>query len=98
MIDTMMIMEFHMCLTSFKEIPLKYIFSRRALLATANCDVIRRILGDPDKRRLMEKLIDDMGLEHLGGVRYIRQGLSRRGGDFIDVWGDDSSHVVVRKF
>ena len=94
MIDTMMIMEFNMCLTSFKEIPLKYIFSRRALLATANCAAIRRILGDPDKRRLMEKLIGDMGLEHLGGVRYITQA----GGDFMDVWGDDRSHLVSKKF
>ena len=98
MIDTMMIMEFNICLTESEDIPLDHLFSRRAMLATANCSAIRKVLGNPDKRRLMEKLIDDMGLEHLGGVRYIRQGLSRRGGDFIDVWGDDTRHVVVRKF
>ena len=91
-IEAMMIMEFNICLANNDGIPLEAFFSRRALLATANCAAIRQMLGLPDKRRMMEKLIDDMGLEHLGHIRYIEQ----QSGKFVDLWGDDMSHQVKR--
>ena len=46
-IDAMMIMEFNICMVSYDDIPLEAWFSRRALLATANCVAIRRMLGVP---------------------------------------------------
>ena len=88
----MMIMEFNICLADFEGIPLEHFFNRKALLATTNCRAIRRLLGNPEKRRLMEKLIDDMGLEHLGHIRYIESA----GGNFVDMWGDDLTHEVVK--
>lgn len=91
-VDAMMIMEFNLCLASYEGIPIEAFFSRRALLATTNCAAIRRMLGIPEKRMLMEKLIDDMGLEHLGHVRYIE----KRHGTFVDLWGDDRHHRVTR--
>ena len=87
-----MIMEFNICLASYDAIPIEAFFGRRALLATANCAAIRRMLDLPDKRRIMEKLIDDMGLEHLGHIRYIEQ----EGGRFFDLWGDDTAHHVKK--
>ena len=90
-IDAMMIMEFNICMVSYDDIPLEAWFSRRALLATSNCVAIRRMLGVSEKRRMMEKLIDDMGLEHLGHIRYIDQ----QRGKFVDLWGDDRSHHVI---
>ena len=86
----MMIMEFNLCLASYEGIPIEAFFGRRALLATSNCAAIRRMLDVPDKRCMMEKLIDDMGLEHLGHIRYIQQ----LHGKFVDLWGDDRTHHV----
>lgn len=89
-----MIMEFNHCLANYDGIPSSAYFDRRVLLATANCSAIRKMIGDPEKRELMEKLIDDMGLEHLGHVRYIEF----KSGMFIDLMGDDETHLVKKKF
>ena len=91
-IDAMMIMEFNICMCEYKAIPLEALFSGRTMLATANCSAVRRMLGDPGKRDMMEKHIDDMGLEHLGHIRYIDHG----SGTFVDLWGDDRSHTVKK--
>ena len=91
-IDAMMIMEFNICMCEYQAIPLEALFSGRTMLATANCSAVRRMLGDPGKRDMMEKHIDDMGLEHLGHVRYIEH----KKGRFIDLWGDDVQHVIKR--
>ena len=91
-VDAKMILEFNHCLASYEGIPLEAYFNRRALLITANCAAIRRILGVPEKRMLVEKVIDNMGLEHLGHIRYV----SKRSGTFTDLWGDDTDHRVNR--
>ena len=88
----MMILEFNHCLASYEGIPLEAYFNRRALLVTANCAAIRRMLGVPEKRMLVEKVIDNMGLEHLGHIRYV----SKKSGTFIDLWGDDRDHRVTK--
>ena len=91
--DAMMFMEFNICAADCDDIPLVAYFNRRALLATANCTAVRRMLRTPYQRRIMEQVIDDMALEHLGHIRYIEHWSGR----FVDMWADDMEFVVEKK-
>ena len=79
--DAMMFLEFNICMSDYEGIPLEAFFNRRALLATANCKAVRRMLRTPCQRQIMERVIDDMGLEHLGHVRHVQQDT----GAFVDM-------------
>ena len=89
--DTMMFLEFNICMADYEGIPLEAFFNKHALLATATCKVVRRMLRTPYQRQIMERVIDDMGLEHLGHVRYIQQDT----GAFVDMWADDADYEVT---
>ena len=49
--------------------------------------------SNPYQRRIMEQVIDDMALEHLGHIRYIEHWSGR----FVDMWADDMEFVVEKK-
>jgi hypothetical protein len=60
------------CLNKCEDIPDEAVIARKNLLvATANCDAVRRLLRTPEKRRLFETIVDNFGLEHLADVRYV---------------------------
>ena len=91
-VDAMMFLEFTICLADSPKIPLEHFFNGKALLATANCRAVRRLLQTPAKRKIMEDVINEDGLEHLGFIRF----LSAKTGRFVDMCGWDPDYVVPR--
>lgn len=47
---------------------------------TANAAIIRKLISDPIRRNIFEKVVDDYGLEHLIDIRAV----NRNNGTFID--------------
>ena len=66
-----MLLEFNSSMTACEDIPLEAFFKGRALLTTANCNMVRRMLKTQQHRKLFEQVVNFCGLEHLGNVRFI---------------------------
>ena len=78
-------------MTACEDVPLEAFFDGRALLGTANCNMVRRMLKTPKKREVFEEVVDICGLEHLGNIRFIKA----TQGDYVDLWVHEDNGYIV---
>jgi hypothetical protein len=67
------VLESGYCLHSCEKIPLEAFMGeeRKVFALTMNANLVHRFLSSPDHRKILEKIVDDYGLEHLVDVRLL---------------------------
>lgn len=78
--DVRWLLEIGYCSSIHPDIPVEALCNGKVFAITANATIIRRLIIDPIKRNIFEKVVDDYGLEHLIDIRAV----NRNNGQIID--------------